>query len=310
MKLKANYFHQLLQIDRLFNGLTRTLTVSLLLLMVAMLLSLLFSSLPSIFAFGIGFFVSDVWNPVTDQFGALAPIAGTLLTAFIALCIAIPISGGIAVFIAEIAPFWLKRPLVITIELMAGIPSIVYGMWGLFVLVPIMGNVIQPHIAMWLSPLFPHLADGPFIGINLMTAGLLLAIMVIPFIAAMLYDLIEHLPKHLIESAYSAGANRTEVFFKIVLPAIRTGAMGSIILGFGRALGETMAVTFVIGNVHRFSFHLFEPSNTIASVIANEFAEATGKLYPAALLNLGLVLFLITVIVLICARLLLNRYKA
>jgi len=298
-------------VDNLFIGVTKSFALLVFFLVFAIVASLINSSYPAIDEFGLQFFTSVVWNPVEEQFSALSAMSGTLLTALIALVVGVPLSFGIAIFISEIAPTWLKRPLSITIELMAGIPSIIYGMWGLFILAPLLAKYVQPflHNAVGNIPVLGHLLSGPMTGIGLFTAGLILAVMVIPLIAAVMQDLLATVPTVIREAAYGAGATRWEVIWQVVVPYIRTGLFGSVILGFGRALGETMAVTFVIGNAHKLTTALFSPGSSISAVIANEFAEATGTLYPAALLELGLILFFITFIVLACARLLLYRYK-
>jgi len=298
-------------IDNLFVGTTKTFALLVFFLVFAIVASLIKSSYPSFEAFGFKFFTTDIWDPVAEQFSSLAAMSGTLLTALIALVVGVPLSFGIAIFISEIAPTWLKRPLSITIELMAGIPSIIYGMWGLFILAPLMAKYVQPflHSTVGTIPIIGHLFSGPMTGIGLFTAGLILAVMVIPLIAAVMQDLLTTVPTVIREAAYGTGATRWEVIWHVVVPYIRTGLFGSVILGFGRALGETMAVTFVIGNAHKLTTALFSPGTSISAVIANEFAEATGALYPAALLELGLILFFITFIVLAFARLLLYRYK-
>jgi phosphate transport system permease protein len=268
--------------------------------------------LPAIDKFGLGFLSSSEWNPVTENFGALVAIFGTLVTSAIALIIAVPVSFGIALFITQLAPHWLKRPIGTAIELLAAIPSIIYGMWGLFVFAPLFADHVQPwvseHIGGW--PLVGFLFQGPPMGIGMFTAGLILAIMVLPFITAVMRDVFEVVPRVLKESAYGLGATTWEVVWKIVLPYTKIGVVGGIMLGLGRALGETMAVTFVIGNAHEINASLFMPGNTIASALANEFNEAVGEMYTASLIYLGLILFLITFIVLALAKLLLMRLTA
>ena len=255
----------------------------------------------SIKAFGFGFLVSADWNPVTEQFGALIAIVGTLLTTVIAMLIALPISIGIALFLAEISPYWLRAPVGAAIELLAAIPSIVYGMWGLFVIVPIMASSVEP----WLIAHFGYLPvfSGPPIGIGILTAGLVLALMIIPFIASVTRDIFLMTPRSLKESAYALGATTWEVVKDVMIPYGKKGIFGACFLGLGRALGETMAVTFVIGNANRLSWSLLAPSNSIASSLANQFTEADGDLYLSSLVELGLVLFLITFIVLAVAQL-------
>ena len=294
--------HNLL--DILFRNVTRLSAFAVLVLLVAIIVSLIIGSLPSIKAFGFQFLTSAEWNPVTDEFGALVPIVGTLVTSAIALLIAIPVSFGIALFLTELSPRWLRRPLGIAIELLAGIPSIIYGMWGLFVFAPLFADYVQPWLIEKLGPLpiFGPLFQGIPMGIGVLTAGIILAIMVIPFIASVMRDVFEVVPTLLKESAYGLGATTWEVMWHVVLPYTKIGVAGGIMLGLGRALGETMAVTFVIGNAHKLSASLLMPGNSISSALANEFNEAVGELYTSALVELGLILFLITFIVLSLAR--------
>ncbi len=295
--------------DRLFAGTTLGLALAVLALLVAILVALVFGALPALKAFGWSFLTTEAWNPVSETFGALVPVYGTLITSAIAMVIGIPVSFGIALFITQLCPAALKRPLATSIELLAAIPSIIYGMWGLFVLAPLLSTDIQPwvsdHLGSW--PLVGFMFQGPPMGIGMFTAGLILAIMVIPFISAVMRDVFETVPSVLKESAYAMGATTWEVVWKVVLPYSRVGVAGGIMLGLGRALGETMAVTFVIGNAHRLSGSLFMPGNTISSTLANEFNEAVGDTYTASLLALGLLLFVITSIVLSISRLLLLR---
>jgi phosphate transport system permease protein len=294
--------HNLL--DILFRNITRLSAFAVLVLLVAIMVSLIIGSLPSIKAFGFRFLASAEWNPVTDEFGALVPIVGTLVTSAIALLISIPVSFGIALFLTELSPRWLRRPLGIAIELLAGIPSIIYGMWGLFVFAPLFADYVQPWLIEKLGPLpiLGPLFQGIPMGIGVFTAGIILAIMVIPFIASVMRDVFEVVPTLLKESAYGLGATTWEVMWHVVLPYTKIGVAGGIMLGLGRALGETMAVTFVIGNAHELSASLLMPGNSISSALANEFNEAVGKLYTSALVELGLILFLITFIVLSLAR--------
>jgi phosphate transport system permease protein len=294
--------HNLL--DILFRNITRLSAFAVLVLLIAIIVSLIIGSLPSIKAFGFQFLTSAEWNPVTDEFGALIPIIGTLVTSAIALLIAIPVSFGIALFLTELSPRWLRRPLGIAIELLAGIPSIIYGMWGLFVFAPLFADYVQPWLIEKLGPLpiLGPLFQGIPMGIGVLTAGIILAIMVIPFIASVMRDVFEVVPTLLKESAYGLGATTWEVMWHVVLPYTKIGVAGGIMLGLGRALGETMAVTFVIGNAHKLSASLLMPGNSISSALANEFNEAVGKLYTSALVELGLILFLITFIVLSLAR--------
>ena len=290
--------------DLLFRNLTRVSAFAVLALLAAIIVSLIIGSMPAIRAFGFGFLASSGWDPVNEQFGALIPIVGTLATSAIALTIAIPVSFGIALFLTELSPRILRRPLGIAIELLAGIPSIIYGMWGLFVFAPLFADLVEPwindHIGTtpYLGPFF----SGPPMGIGILTAGIILAIMVIPFIASVMRDVFEVVPTLLKESAYGLGATTWEVMWKVVLPYTKIGVVGGIMLGLGRALGETMAVTFVIGNAHELGKSLLMPGNSIASALANEFTEAYGELYTSSLIELGLILFFITFVVLSLAR--------
>ncbi|WP_047249330.1 phosphate ABC transporter permease subunit PstC [Chromobacterium subtsugae] len=298
-------------LDKLFRITTRCFAFLVLALLVGILISLLIGAMPAIKGFGLGFLTSTDWDPVQQKFGAVVPIFGTLATSIIALLIGVPVSFGIALFLTELCPTWLKRPLGIAIELLAGIPSIIYGMWGLFVFAPFFADHIQPWVIDHLGafPLVGFLFQGAPMGIGLFTAGLILAIMVIPFIASVMRDVFEVVPTMLKESAYGLGSTTWEVVRYVVLPYTKTGVVGGIMLGLGRALGETMAVTFVIGNSTRFAASLFEPGNSIASSLANEFAEANGDLYMGSLIELGLILFFITFVVLACSKLLLLRLK-
>jgi phosphate transport system permease protein len=295
--------------DALFLHTTRLFALLVLASLVSILLALAWSALPALRAFGPAFFVTDTWNPVTRQFGALAPIYGTLVTSAIALLIGVPVSFGIALFLTEMCPPFLKRPLGTAVELLAAIPSIIYGMWGLFVFAPFFADHVQPSLtatlgSVWLvGPLF----QGPPIGIGLMTAGIILSVMIIPFIASVMRDVFEVVPPVLKESAYGLGCTTWEVVWNVVLPYTRIGVIGGIMLGLGRALGETMAVTFVIGNAYRISGALFEPGNSIASSLANEFNEAADPVHRASLIALGLVLFVLTFIVLAASRWLISR---
>jgi len=297
------------RLDQLFRHATRLFAFLVLALLAGILIALLVGSLSSMRTFGFGFFVSAEWNPVTEQFGALVPIVGTLTTSAIALLIGIPVSFGIALFLTELSPKWLRRPLGTAIELLAAIPSIIYGMWGLFVFAPVFASHVQPFLNSTLGavPIVGVLFQGPPMGIGVLTAGIILAIMVIPFIASVTRDVFEIVPAVLKESAYALGSTTWEVVWHVVLPYTKVGVVGGIMLGLGRALGETMAVTFVIGNAHRLSASLMEPGNSIASALANEFTEAVGDLYLSALIELGLVLFFITFVVLALSKLLLLR---
>ena len=295
--------------DALFRHVTRLAAISVFSVLAAILLSLLVGSGQSLMKFGATFIFNPEWDPVKEEFGALIPIIGTLATAAIAMMIAVPVSFGIALFLTELSPPWLKRPLGTAIELLAAIPSIIYGMWGLFVFAPLFMEYVQPLISATLGkvPGFGILFSGPPIGIGIFTAGLILSIMVIPFIAAVMRDVFDLVPPMLKESAYGLGSTTWEVMWKVVLPYTKVGVIGGIMLGLGRALGETMAVTFVIGNAHRLSPSLFAPGNSIASALANEFTEAVGDLYTSALIELGLILFLITSIVLAISKIMLMQ---
>ncbi len=312
--MKSNLLHQAklkqqIWLDMVFRGLTRVSAFGVLALLLAIIGSLVIGSWPAIQAFGFGFLTSPEWNPVTDEYGALVPIVGTLVTSGIALLIAIPVSFGIAIFLTELSPRILRRPLGIAVELLAGIPSIIYGMWGLFVFAPLFADHFEPWINDHIGalPMIGPFFSGPPMGIGILTAGIILAIMVIPFIASVMRDVFEVVPPMLKESAYGVGATTWEVVWKVVLPYTRIGVVGGIMLGLGRALGETMAVTFVIGNAHELSKSLLMPGNSISSALANEFTEAVGDLYTSALIELGLILFFITFVVLSLARLLLFK---
>lgn len=299
-------------LDKSFYYLTALFAGLVLILLVSIILSLVVGSWPALRAFGLGFLTSGEWNPVTNQFGALVPIYGTIVSSVIALVVAVPVSFGIAIFITELAPRWLKQPVGTAIELLAAIPSIIYGMWGLFVFAPVLADHVEPwlqdHVGDW--PVVGSLFQGPPIGIGMLPAGVILGIMIIPFIAAIMRDVFQTTPKFLKESAYGIGCTTWEVVRHVVLPHTRAAVTGGIFLGLGRALGETMAVTFVIGNTHRLSASLLEPGNTIASTLANEFTEAIGAMHTSSLIALGLVLFLITFIVLAFAKLLLMRLES
>jgi phosphate transport system permease protein len=293
--------------DAIFRHVTRFFAFLVFSLLAAILLSLLVGAAPSIQKFGLAFLWTAEWDPVKEQFGALVPIYGTIATSAIALIIAIPVSFGIAMFLTELSPVWLRRPLGTAIEMLAAIPSIIYGMWGLFVFAPIFQVYVQPLVKSTLGqvPGVGALFSGPPIGIGMLTAGIILAIMVIPFITAVMRDVFELVPTMLKESAYGLGSTTWEVVWNVVLPYAKVGVIGGVMLGLGRALGETMAVTFVIGNAHRLSLSLFAPGNSIASALANEFTEAVGDIYTSSLIQLGLILFLITTIVLACSKVLL-----
>ena len=295
--------------DRAFERLTQGFAVLVLATLVAILVALAISAWPALDRFGLGFFFTNTWNPVTSVFGGLAPIYGTLVTSLIALAIGVPVSFGIALFLTEMAPAALKRPLGTAVELLAAIPSIIYGMWGLFVFAPLFGDHVQPLLTATLGrlPVVGTLFQGAPNGIGILTAGIILSVMIIPFIASVMRDVFEVVPPVLKESAYGLGATTWEVVWNVVLPYTRVGVIGGIMLGLGRALGETMAVTFVIGNAYRIRAGLFEPGNSIASALANEFNEAADPVHRASLIALGLVLFLLTFIVLALSRMLIAR---
>ena len=298
--------------DRIFGALARGAALLTLALLLGIMASLVHGAWPSIQAYGLGFLTSSVWDPVQNDFGGLVMIYGTLATSFIALLVAVPVSFGIALFLTELSPAWLKRPLGTAIELLAAVPSIVYGMWGLMVFGPILAaRVQQPRQAVLSgAPYLGALVAGPPVGIGILSAGIILAIMIIPFIASVMRDVFEVTPALLKESAYGLGATTWEVVWKVVLPYTKSGVLGGVMLGLGRALGETMAVTFVIGNMNQLnSLSVFEAANSITSALANEFAEAGEGLHQASLIYLGLVLFFITFVVLSLSKLLLARLK-
>jgi phosphate transport system permease protein len=293
--------------DWIFEHTTLCFALFVLLLLLAIIASLVAGAAPALQHFGFGFFGSSAWDPVKEDFGAAVAIFGTLVTSAIALLIGVPVSFGIALFLTEMCPNALKRPLGTAVELLAGIPSIIYGMWGLFVFAPLFADYAQPALSDTLGklPFLGALFQGAPMGIGILTAGIILAIMVIPYIAAVVRDVFEIVPPVLKESAYALGATTWEVVWNVVLPYTRVGVIGGIMLGLGRALGETMAVTFVIGNANRMSASLFAPGNSIASMLANEFSEAVGALHTSSLIALGLALFVLTLVVLACSRLLL-----
>lgn len=295
--------------DAVFVTATKAFAVLVLLSLGGILVSLIIGAWPSIQTFGLGFYTSNNWDTVADEYGALAPIYGTIVTSIIAILIAVPVSFGIAIFLTELCPAFLKKPLGIAIELLAGIPSIIYGMWGLFVFAPWFGDNIQPWFIENVSPLpvIGRLFTGAPMGLGMFTASLVLAIMIIPFIAATMRDVFSVVPDLLKESAYGMGATTWEVMFKIILPYTKAGVVGGVILGLGRALGETMAVTFLIGNAFNLSPSLFTSGVTITSALANEFAEASSDLHLASLLHLGLILFVITFVVLSISKFMLMR---
>lgn len=292
-----------------FAWLTRLSAITVMVVLAGIFVVLLMASLPALRKFGLEFLVSSSWNPVTEQFGAVAPICGTIISSLIAMAVGVPLALGVALFLNELCPFRLRSTLTVTVELLAAIPSIIYGMWGLFVLAPFMARYIQPAMIKWIGPL-PFIGSffqGPPFGIGMLTAGLILGIMILPFIAAVSRQVFATAPPMLREAAYGLGASTWEVCRRVLIPYAKTGLLGGIMLGLGRALGETMAVTFVIGNAHRISQSLFAPGTTISASLANEFTEATGDIYLSSLLALGLILFLITFAVLFMARIMLRR---
>ncbi|HEY4193671.1 MAG TPA: phosphate ABC transporter permease subunit PstC [Mesorhizobium sp.] len=298
--------------DTIFHALTKASAILVLLLLGGVGISLVAGSWPALSTFGFSFLVSESWNPVKENFGALAPIYGTVVTSAIAILIAVPIGIGIAIFLTELCPRPLRRPIGMAVELLAGIPSIIYGIWGLFVLAPFLQRTIQPFIigAFKNVPGLNGLFAGPPYGIGLLTSALILAIMILPFITSITKDVFDTVPPVLKESAYGIGCTTWEVTRRVVIPYTRVGIMGGVMLGLGRALGETMAVTFVIGNAHRISESLFAPATTISATIANEFTEAVGDLYTSSLVALGLILFVITFLILALARYMLMRIDA
>ena len=298
--------------DAAFRQITRAAAVTVLIILGGIIVSLVHGSWPALRTFGVGFLFEESWNPVTERFGAIAPIYGTIVTSIIAMLIAVPVGLFIALFLTELCPMWLRRPIGIAIELLAGIPSIIYGIWGLFVFAPFLQQYVQPFLIAVFGnmPVLSTLFEGPPYGIGILTAGLILAIMVLPFITAISRDVFEAVPPVLKEAAYGLGCTTWEVARYVVLPFTRVGVIGGVMLGLGRALGETMAVTFVIGNAHRISGSILAPGTTISATIANEFTEAVGDLYTSALIELGLILFVITFIVLAIARIMLMRLNA
>ena len=297
--------------DAIFRAVTKASAIGVLIVLGAIFVSLVMGGALAFQTFGLNFFVTEAWNPVTENFGARAPIVGTLITSFIAMLIAVPIGLGAAIFLTELCPPVLRRPIGIAIELLAGVPSIIYGIWGLFIFAPFLQAHVQPALisAFGNVPVLSTLFAGPPYGIGVLTASLILAIMVLPFITAVSRDVFDTVPVLLKESAFGIGCTTWEVIRSVVIPYTRVGLLGGVMLGLGRALGETMAVTFVIGNAHRLSASILAPGTTISATIANEFTEATGDLYTSALIALGLILFIITFIVLALARLLLMRLE-
>jgi phosphate transport system permease protein len=295
--------------DNAFRLLTLAAAWTVLILLGGVIAALVVGSVPAVRAFGLNFLSTEMWNPVTEQFGAMAAIYGTLVTSIIAMAIAVPSALGIAIFLTELCPYALRRPIGIAIELLAGIPSIIYGIWGLFVLAPFLQEHVQPGLISAFAnvPVLSDLFAGPPYGIGMLTAGVILAIMVLPIVSSISRDVFETVPAVLKEAAYGVGCTTWEVVRSIVIPYTRIGIIGAVMLGLGRALGETMAVTFVIGNAHKISLSLLSPGTTISATIANEFTEAVGDLYTSALIELGLILFVITFLVLAISRYLLMR---
>ena len=308
---RAGVLRRLRTTDITFHGMTRIAAITVLLLLSGVIISLIHGSIPALSTFGASFLVTEVWNPVTEQFGALAPIYGTLVTSFIAMLIALQVGIMVAFFLTELCPPVLRRPIGIAIELLAGIPSIIYGIWGLFVFAPFLQRYVQPVLIDTFAdvPGLNALFAGPPYGIGMLTAGLILAIMVLPFITSISRDVFDAVPAVLKEAAYGVGCTTWEVFRSVILPYTRVGVIGGFMLALGRALGETMAVTFVIGNAHKVSSSILAPGTTISASIANEFTEAVGDLYTSSLVALGLILFIITFIVLAIARYMLLRLE-
>jgi phosphate transport system permease protein len=311
VRARSKVLKRLRRSDAVFHAVTRAAAVAVLVILGAVILSLIDGALPALRQFGLSFLYTERWNPVTEKFGAIAPIYGTVVTSLIAMLIAVPVGLMIALFLTELCPTWLRRPVGIAIELLAGIPSIIYGIWGLFVFAPFLQHTLQPFLIETLGavPGLGALFAGPPYGIGILTAGLILAVMVLPFVTAISRDVFDAVPPVLKEAAYGMGCTTWEVFRHIVLPYTRSGVVGGAMLGLGRALGETMAVTFVIGNAHRISGSILAPGTTISATIANEFNEAVGDLYTSSLIALGLILFFITFVVLAVARFLLLRLE-
>ena len=298
--------------DQVFGWLAKSAALLTMGLLAAILLSLAISAWPAIHKYGFSFLTSTVWDPVQEDFGGLVMIYGTVATSLIALLIAVPVSFGIALFLTELSPAWLKRPLGTAIELLAAVPSIVYGMWGLLVFGPVLATYVQIPLQSAFNgvPYLGAFVSGPPVGIGILSAGIILAIMISPFISAVMRDVFEVTPPLLKESAYGLGATTWEVVSRVVLPYTKTGVIGGIMLGLGRAIGETMAVTFVIGNFNQLdSLSLFQAANSITSALANEFAEAGEGLHQAALMYLGLVLFFITFVILSLSKFLLAQLR-
>ncbi len=300
------------KVEVAFSLLTRSCAYLVLLLLGGVLVTLFYGSWPALKTFKFAFLTREIWDPVTTQFGAVAPLAGTLITSFIAMLIAVPFSFGISIFLTETCPIALRGPISTCVELLAGVPSIIYGLWGLFVLAPVLQQTMQPWLIAHLGPIpgVGNLFRGPPFGIGMLTAGLVLSIMVLPFITAVMREVFRATPQSLKEAAYGLGATKWEVVWDVVVPNARAGIVGAIMLGLGRALGETMAVTFVAGNAQNISLSLLAPGTTISAAIANEFTEAVGPIYLSALIALGLILFILTVSIIAIARLLLLGLNA
>ena len=298
-------------LERVFRSATLGAAILVLVILGGVAISLLHGSWPALSHFGLRFVTREIWNPVTEQFGALSAIYGTIVTSAIAMALAVPVGFGIALFLTELCPAVLKRPIGVAVELLAAVPSIIFGIWGLFVLAPVLQRHVQPWLIDHVGPLpgIGKLFLGPPYGIGILTAGFVLAIMVLPFIAATMRDVFDTVPPMLKESGYGLGATTWEVIWRVVVPHSRVGIVGGVMLGLGRALGETMAVTFVIGNAHRISTSILAPGTTISSAIANEFTEAVGALYTSSLIALGLLLFLITFSVIAVAQAMLRRLE-
>ncbi|HEX5998385.1 MAG TPA: phosphate ABC transporter permease subunit PstC [Hyphomicrobiaceae bacterium] len=311
VRARAGVLRRLRLSDTVFHALTRAAAYAVLALLGGVIVALVSGALPALQKFGLGFLTTQRWNPVTEVFGGLAPIYGTVVTSLIAMLIAVPVGLMIALFLTELCPPLLRRPIGITVELLAGIPSIIYGIWGLFVFAPFLQQYVQPYLIAAFDnvPILSTLFAGPAYGIGMLTAGLILAIMVLPFITSISRDVFEAVPPVLKEAAYGVGCTTWEVFRSVVLPYTRVGVIGGVMLALGRALGETMAVTFVIGNAHRISASILAPGTTISATIANEFTEAVGDIYTSSLIALGLILFVITFIVLAAARYMLIRIE-
>lgn len=295
--------------DTVFFHMTRTAAIFVLMLLFAIMVSLIYGAWPALSHFGLDFFTTDTWDANTEQFGALATIYGTLITSIIAMLIAVPVGLGIAIFLTELCPQVLRRPIGVAVELLAGIPSIIYGIWGFFVFAPFLQQTLQPFLINLFGPVpvLNMIFAGPPYGLGILTAGLILAIMVLPFIASVSRDVFETVPPVMKEAAYGIGCTRWEVVRRIVIPHTRAGLVGGIMLALGRALGETMAVTFVIGNAKQISASILQPGTTISATIALEYAEATEGLYRSSLVALGLILFIISFLVLAAARFMLMR---